>query len=1188
MNTPLAAAPAAALRAVSLDDKYTRARGRIFITGNQALARLPMLQKERDLAAGLNTAGYISGYRGSPLAGFDLALGKAKSHLAAHDIVFQPGVNEELAADAVWGTQQLNLYASAQRDGVFGLWYGKGPGLDRSADALKHANAAGTSRHGGVLLLAGDDHGAKSSTLAHQSEHLLSACGIPVLYPSSIQEYLDYGLHGWAMSRYSGLWVAMKCVTDIVETSGTVDVDPDRLQLVIPTDFVMPEGGLNIRWPDPPLAQEARMLSYKWYAALAYVRANRLNRVVFDSPQARFGIMAGGKSYLDMRQALIDLGLDDDACRRVGIRIYKVGCVWPLEALGAREFATGLSEILVVEEKRQFLEYTLKEELYNWRSDVRPRIYGKFDERDDGGGEWSVPRGQALLPMPFEHSPAMIAKVIAARLLRLGVPDDVRAHITARLAVVESKEREAEKLHVTAERKPWYCSGCPHNSSTKVPEGSRALAGIGCHYLVLGMDRNTTTFTQMGGEGVPWLGQMHFCSDRHVFVNLGDGTYFHSGLLAIRAAIAAHANITYKILFNDAVAMTGGQPVDGTLTVQQIAHQVLAEGATRVVVVSDEPEKYAARTGLPDSVTVHHRSELDSVQRTLREISGTSVLIYDQVCATEKRRRRKRGRMAESPRRAFINEAVCEGCGDCSRTSNCLSVEPVETELGTKRRINQSSCNQDLSCVDGFCPSFVTTEGAQLHQPAAARLTAPGFDPQAIAEPPLPALAAPCRILVTGVGGTGVVTIGALLGMAAHLDGAAVTVLDVTGLAQKGGAVLSHVQLARSADQIYSTRIATAAAQVMIGCDEIVASSSEALLLMQSAASHAVINTARTPTAEFVLNRNWEFPAASAEQAVLAAVGQCEFLNASATATELLGDAIYANPLLVGYAWQKGWLPLTRAALLRAIELNEVSIEKNRLAFECGRYLAVHGTNSLTTPTAPATEATLPTAAQRLAALIEHRTALLTSYQNAAYATRYQTAVQSMRGAELAVVGGTASATKALLLTEAVARNLAKLMAYKDEYEVARLYSGKTFLEQLRAQFAGEPGKDYRLQFHLAPPLLAKLDTHGHLIKRAYGAWMLPAFRMLAKLKGLRGTAFDIFGKTAERRMERRLVVDYLALVDELCASLKPGKHAAALELARLPEQIRGYGHVKDQSMAIAATRRAELLTLYRAAPSNA
>jgi len=1173
------AAPSA--DSVSLDDKYTLEKGRVYISGTQALVRLPMLQKARDRKAGLNTAGFVSGYRGSPLGALDQSLWKAKRHLQANDIVFQPGVNEDLAATAVWGTQQINLWPGATRDGVFGMWYGKGPGVDRTGDVFKHANSAGSDARGGVLVLAGDDHAAKSSSVAHQSEHAFIAAGIPVLYPSNVQEYLDYGLHGWAMSRYSGLWVAMKCVTDVIESTASIDLDPDRVEIVTPTDYTVPAGGLNIRWPDAPLAQEARLLDEKWYAALAYVRANRLNRIVIDSPTPRIGIITAGKAYLDVRQALSDLGLDDETCAKIGLRVLKVGCVWPLDAQDARAFATGLEEILVVEEKRQILEYALKEELYNWREDVRPKIYGKFDERDNEGGEWSVPRGDWLLPAHYELSPALIAKAIARRVARADLPDDVRARMLARVAIIDAKERDAAKPRVSVERKPWFCSGCPHNTSTNVPEGSRALAGIGCHYMSMWMDRKTETFSQMGGEGVAWLGQMHFSGDRHVFVNLGDGTYFHSGLLAIRAAIASNANITYKILYNDAVAMTGGQPVDGVLTVPQIAHQVSAEGAKRIVIVTDEPEKYDAGVALPAGVDVHHRDKLDSVQRMLRDVAGTTVLIYDQTCATEKRRRRKRGAYPDPARRAFINDAVCEGCGDCSVQSNCLSVEPLDTPLGTKRKINQSSCNKDFSCVKGFCPSFVMAEGAQLRKPAAARGgSAAAFDFDALPMPSLPALAGAYGILVTGVGGTGVVTIGGLIGMAAHLERKGVTVLDMAGLAQKGGAVLSHVQIAATPDALHATRIATGEARLVIGCDAIVSASNDVLSRTRHGVTVAAINSGATPTAEFVKNPKWTFPGTQTENELRDSIGDgCAFIDANQLALALLGDSIYSNPLLLGFAWQKGWLPLELTSLLRAIELNGVSVEKNRQAFTLGRYIAHHGAAAVQPAIAAgaAPSHTVVRMPESLDTLIGARQALLTTYQNDAYARCYRDVIERIRAKEAAITGDAA-----FPLTRAVAANLSKLMAYKDEYEVARLYADPAYLEKLRQQFDGVPGRDYTLNFYLAPPLLAKRDEHGHLQKKRFGPWILPAFRVLAKLKGVRGTPFDVFGHTAERRDERRLIADYIALVGEFCATLDAERLPVALQLAGLPDDIRGFGHVKARNMAAAEQKRARLLQTYR------
>jgi indolepyruvate ferredoxin oxidoreductase len=1071
MNAPLDAGQRAkleaALSSVTLDDKYTLERGRAYMSGIQALVRLPMLQQERDKAAGLNTAGFISGYRGSPLGGLDLSLWKAKQHLAGHQIVFQPGVNEDLAATAVWGSQQVNLYPSAKYDGVFSMWYGKGPGVDRTGDVFKHANSAGSSPHGGVLVLAGDDHAAKSSTLAHQSEHIFKACGIPVLFPSNVQEYLDFGLHGWAMSRYSGLWVALKCVTDVVESSASVDIDPHRTQIVLPTDFAMPEGGLNIRWPDPPLVQEARLLDYKWYAALAYVRANKLDRIEIDSPHARFGIMTGGKAYLDVRQALTDLGLDDETCSRIGIRLYKVGCVWPLEAQGAHAFASGLEEILVVEEKRQILEYAIKEELYNWPDAQRPRVFGKFDEKDGAGGEWSVPMGNWLLPAHYELSPAIIAKAIATRLDKFDLPSDVRARIAARIAVIEAKERALAKPRVEAERKPWFCSGCPHNTSTNVPEGSRAMAGIGCHYMTVWMDRSTSTFSQMGGEGVAWVGQAPFTNDKHVFANLGDGTYFHSGLLAIRAAIASKANITYKILYNDAVAMTGGQPVDGVLTVPQITHQLAAEGATKIVIVTDEPEKYeGAKQQLAPGITIHHRDQLDEVQRELREIAGTSILIYDQTCATEKRRRRKRGTYPDPAKRVVINEAVCEGCGDCSVKSNCLSVEPLETEYGTKRQINQSTCNKDYSCLNGFCPSFVSVEGGQLRKPkAASGLGSDAMPP--VPEPDVPSIEKPYGVLVTGVGGTGVVTIGALLGMAAHLENKGVTVLDVTGLAQKGGAVMSHVQIANHPADIHATRIAMGEASLVIGCDAIVTASDECMSRMQVGQTRVVLNSAATPTAEFIKNPNWRFPGSSTDADVRAAAGDegVDSVDANHFAVALLGDAIYTNPFVLGYAWQRGWVPLTYPSLKRAIELNAVQVEKNLAAFEWGRRAAhdLAAVRKLAQSAGRTGDAgsgasgehatggkiiTLHTP-KALDTLIDKRAVYLAAYQNDAYAARYRKIVADVRAAESSLDTGDGQ----FPLTEAVAKNLHKLMAYKDEYEVARLYADPAFIEKVKGSF---------------------------------------------------------------------------------------------------------------------------------------
>jgi indolepyruvate ferredoxin oxidoreductase len=1137
------------MRTVTLEDKFTTESGRVFLTGVQALTLLPMLQRRRDLAAGLNTAGFVSGYRGSPLGGLDQSLWRAKPHLERHHVVFQPGVNEDLAATALWGTQQVNLFAGARYDGVFGLWYGKGPGVDRCGDVFKHANSAGTSRFGGVIAVAGDDHAARSSTVAHQSEHAFKAAMMPVLAPSGVQDYLDFGLHGWALSRYSGCWVAFKAVADTVESSATVDLSPERLAIALPTDYQLPPDGLNIRWPDDRLVQEARLLNHKLYAALAYCRANGLNRIVIDAPRPRLGIIAAGKSYLDVRQAFDDLGIDDALAAEIGIRLYKIGMVWPLESEGVRRFAEGLEEILVVEEKRQLIEYQLKEELYNWREDVRPRVIGKFDEK----GEWAQPHGNWLLPATGELTPALIAKVIAARIERFYTS----ARIRTRLAVIEAKERAAAPA-IPISRVPWFCPGCPHNTSTNVPEGSRALAGIGCHYMVTWMNRSTATFSHMGGEGAAWIGQAPFTETRHVFVNLGDGTYFHSGILAIRAAVAAGVNATYKILYNDAVAMTGGQPVDGTLTVPDIARQLHAEGVGHVVVVTDGSPRSWHVADLPHGVAIRHRDDFDAIQREFRECPGVSAIIYDQACAAEKRRRRKRSKLVDPPRRVFINEHVCEGCGDCGVQSNCLAVVPVETSFGRKRAIDQSACNKDYSCVNGHCPSFVSVVGGRVRKGRAL-----GHDAD-LAVPPAPSFCStkqPYGILVTGVGGSGVVTIGALIGMAAHIDGKGVTVLDMTGLAQKGGAVFSHVRICDDPAAIHAVRIATGEADAVIGGDAVVTSSNEALAKMQAGRTRVAVNCAETPTAEFTRNPDWQFPLAHMQQAVRDAAGAdaVHCFDASTLAAQLMGDAIYANSLLLGYCWQLGMVPLAEAALARAMELNGVAVEQNLRAFAWGRR-AAHDPAAVARLLPAAADSTPPT----LDELIAERAAFLTDYQDAAYAERYRALVGRVQAHPAADAA----------LAEAVARSYFKLLAIKDEYEVARLYAESDFLERIDAAFEG----NYELQFHLAPPLLARPDpTSGRTAKIAFGPWMMTAFKWLARARKLRGTRWDIFGRGAERKLDRQLIADYEDDIALILGRLSPATRASAIELAALPQQIRGFGHVKKKSALAARQQRDKL-----------
>ncbi len=1183
MNAPLPDAIRKALETVTLDDKYSLDHGRAFMSGVQALVKLPMLQRLRDQMAGKNTAGFISGYRGSPLGNYDQALWNAKKYLQAQNIVFQPGVNEELAATALWGTQQLGFAppGSNRFDGVFGIWYGKGPGVDRCSDVFKHANNAGTTPWGGVIAVAGDDHVAKSSTAAHQSDHIFKACGLPVFFPASVQEILDLGIHAFAMSRYAGVWAGMKTIQEIVESSASAHIDPERVQIQLPTDFEMPPGGLHIRWPDHALDQEARLFHHKWYAALAYVRANKLNHNVIATPHDRFGLIASGKAYNDTRQALLDLGLDDATCRQLGIRLHKVAVVWPLEAQTARDFATGLQEILVVEEKRQIIEYQLKEELYNWRDDVRPNILGKFEEGDSAGGEWSQanPSGHQLLRANADLTPAMIARAIAGRLKKLGIAptgSEIGARIDAQLAVLQAKEQAMQALVVNgpaAERMPWFCSGCPHNTSTRVPEGSRALAGIGCHFMATWMDRSTIGFTQMGGEGVPWVGQQPFSHDGHVFANLGDGTYFHSGILAVRQAIAAGVNITYKILYNDAVAMTGGQQVgerpEGH-SVIQIAQSMRAEGAQKITVVTDEPEKYEGVQGLPVGIAIEHRDELDRIQREFRELKGCTVIIYDQTCATEKRRRRKRGTMVTPAKRVVINELVCEGCGDCGVQSNCLSVEPLETEFGRKRTINQSSCNQDFSCLKGFCPSFVTVEGGQLKKKAKGQISSP-HELGPLPEPAIPAAATAYGIVVAGVGGTGVITIGQLLGMAAHIEGKGIVTQDAAGLAQKGGATWSHVLIAESPDEIRTTRVGMAAADLILGCDPIVTAGKETTLRMREGRTRVALNGHSSPTAAFVKNANWQNPAERCVADVVQAVGAAGVgvFDADAVATRLMGDTIYVNPMLLGYAWQRGWIPLGLESLLRAMELNGVAVDANKAAFAWGRQ-AAHDwarVQSLLTPV----QTVQFQPRETLESLVARRVEFLTGYQNAAYAETYRAFVQKVQAVE-SPLGKTA-------LSEAVARYLFKLMAYKDEYEVARLHSDPAFHQRIAGMFDGE----YKLHYHLAPPLLAKKNARGELVKRAYGPAMGVAFRLLARLKGLRGTVLDLFGRTEERRGERALIDDYRACIEELLAGLSAGNHGAAVEIARLPEQIRGYGHVKARHLAAVRPVWAERMAAWRA-----
>ena len=1135
------------MNAVSLDDKYELAQGRVFMSGTQAIVRLLLEQRRRDHRSGRNTAGFVSGYRGSPLGGLDIALWQAARLLESHRIHFEPGLNEEIAATAVAGSQQAGIAGAARYEGVFGLWYAKNPGVDRAGDALKHANAAGTSALGGVLAISGDDPGATSSSMPNQCDQAFMSALMPVISPATVQEIIDCGLLGYALSRFSGLWVGVKTVADVVESCGVVCVAQDRPAIVLPEKHELPVGGLGIRLSESRWDQDVRLVEHRLPAARAFARANRLDRIVFGSARPRFGIVASGKAYLDVREALDELGLDQTAAENLGLGLYKVVMPWPLEPQSMREFALGLEEIIVIEERRSFIEMQLKEMAFNWFAQQRPVIVGKTDET-----------GAPLLPELGELSASRVAIVVGGRLTRRGV------QLNERLARIE---RTLLLQHAAAggtARLPHFCPGCPHARSTRVPDGSYAMGGIGCHSLRLWMPDSATKFMlQMGGEGANWLGLAPFVETKHVFQNLGDGTYVHSGSLGIRAAVAARRNITFRVLYNEATAMTGGQPVEGMLTVPQITWQLHAEGVGCIVVVTDEANKYAEGVRFAPGVTVHHRDELGRLQREMRDIPGVTALVYDQVCATEKRRRRKRGELPQAAVRVFINERVCEGCGDCVEQSQCAAVMPVDTFLGRKRRIDQSSCNVDLSCLNGFCPSFVTVEGTLRRAAGSVAEPSP--------EPPQAALNGPYDILIDGIGGTGVITVGAILGMAAHLEGKGCTLLDNTGIARKGGAVSTHVRLARDTIALYAPRIADGNAGLVLACDMIVSAGLPSLAKIAHGVTRVVINEDAVPTMNQRLDPDCAFDSGGSSTAIVqaAGAGNCDFVSAAKIAEHLVGDAIYTNMVMLGYAYQRGLVPLGHESIDRAIELNGTEIESNRSAFAWGR-LAVHDPQSVEAALMPHRD---EPAEDNLDVLIARRAAFLTNYQDAAYAQKYRELVDRVRSAERC------AAASAEPLTRAVASGYFRLLAYKDEYEVARLYSDGVFRTELEKRF----GSDIRIRYHLAPPLIAGRDPlTGHLKKREYGPWVGVAFNWIWRMRRLRGTWLDPFGYSEERRIERRLIIEYENTIDRLLGALSPVNHRLAVELALLPEALRGFGHVKQKNLEKVKKREKELLAELR------
>lgn len=1118
---------------ISLADRFDLTKRHVLLNGTQALVRLMLMQSARDRAAGLNTAGLCTGYRGSPLGGVDLQMMRSKKLLEPANILFQPGLNEDLAATAIWGSQQAELRGEGRYDGVFALWYGKGPGVDRSGDVMRHANMAGSSKFGGVVMAMGDDHTGESSTVLHQSDWAMVDAYIPVLSPAGVQEILDFGLYGWALSRFAGVWTGLKTMKDTVEATSVVDGDPFRMSFVTPDDFVMPEGGLNIRLGDTPVAQEARMIDYKRFAAEAFARANRIDRRVWGKPGAKIGIAAAGKNWLDVVHALSLLGLDQAEAERLGITTYKIGQTWPLDMTSFHEWAEGLDLIIVVEEKRKLIEVQVKEAIFDDRRGRR--VYGWHK-----GDTWEHGRRLELFPTRYALDPVLIAQRLGDILIEEGRRTDRLESALSKLAETRRNDNAPE----VAVRTPWFCSGCPHNTSTKVPEGSRAYAGIGCHYMVQWMDRETTGFTQMGGEGANWIGEAPFSRRPHVFQNLGDGTYNHSGSLAIRAAKAAGTNITYKILFNDAVAMTGGQPNEGELTAPQIVRELQAIGVP-VVLVYDEKEEID-RDLFPKGLRFEERASMMAVQRELAEVPGVTAIVYVQTCAAEKRRRRKKGKFPDPDRRVWINPEVCEACGDCSVQSNCVSVVPFDTKLGRKRAIDQSSCNKDYSCVKGFCPSFVSVYGGKLRKPAAEALHLPDLP-----APALPAIRGTHNLVITGVGGTGVVTIGAVLAQAAQLDGKGAGMMEMAGLAQKGGAVHIHLRLANDPADISAIRVAVGEADAIIGGDLVVTAGAKTIGLMTNGRTGAVVNEHEIITGEFTRVRDFRVPADRLKMSLQARLGdRVSFLDASKLAERYLGDSIYSNMLITGAAWQQGLIPLSEGAILRAIELNGAKAEENKRAFQIGRWAILHPEQAIPAPAK--VEAFDP---------VDYRANRLVGYQGPKLKRRFLKLVD-MAPAEL---------------RETVAESYYRLLAVKDEYEVARLHLTTT--EGVARTFDG----DTKLTFHMAPPFLGGKDSEGRPKKREFGPWILPVFRTLSALRGLRGTPLDVFGWQGERRRERALARQYEQDMAEVLPKVTPATMDIVRELAALPQQIRGYGFIKDAAAEKAQGRRDELLAAFRA-----
>ena len=1126
-----------------LSDKYTLDKGRVFLTGTQALVRLPIIQRKIDQSNGINTACYISGYTGSPLGGYDHALNQASDFLDENEIVFQPGINEDLAATALHGTQQTTLVEKPKYDGVFGIWYGKGPGVDRSGDALKHGNYAGTSKYGGVLALAGDDHGAKSSTTAHQSDHAFIHFGMPILNPATVQDYLDFGVLGFAMSRYSGCWVGFKCVTDTVESAASVDISLDRFKPVIPNDDPIGDENIHIQWGFAPAASEPRLYKTRLPAAQAFARANSIDKVIFEDKK-KLGIVTSGKAYLDVRQALDELGLDDELCKKIGVSLFKVGMVWPLDDKKILDFSKGHKELLVIEEKRPIVEDQLIKYLYNNKN--RPMIVGKKDEN-----------GDYLVPGEGELSPSLVALIIAKRISNLSLNIDLTKKVNEIEEFLQSiNQSPASNLF----RLPSFCAGCPHNTSTKVPEDSFAFGGIGCHGMATFMpERHTYNLGQMGGEGVMWTGIAPFTETDHIFQNLGDGTYYHSGILALRSAVASGANITYKILVNDAIAMTGGQEITGKVRIDDLTWQVHAEGAKKVVVVTDYPDKYPKNASFAPGVEVFQRDKLDEVQKNLREIKGVTVILYDQYCATELRRRRKRGLVEEPNKKIFINPLVCEGCGDCGVESNCIAIEPLETKFGRKRQINQSACNKDFSCTKGYCPSFLTITGGTLKKKSNSLENAHDFKEFKLPDPTTAEINKPFNILITGIGGSGVITLGAILGTAAHLEGKGSSTLDVAGLAQRNGPVTSHLRVSNSPSELHATRIASGSADLIIGCDIVVTTGIEAMSKISPYRTNMVINNHVAPTSSFASDPSLDLSSARMIKGLKDAGSEelIHFINATKLSSSLIGNAIGANLFLVGYAIQKGLFPISLKAIEKAIELNGVSIKMNKESIYWGRLAAID-IKKVENVAFSQNDILQNEEIETLESIVRDRTKFLTSYQDSKYANRYNTFVNKIISKDKSIPNDKDD------LSKAAAKYFFKLMSYKDEYEVARLHTGNEIREYLDDKLEG----NYKIEYSLAPPVLGgRNKSTGKYPKRKLPSFTFYIFKVLKHFKFLRGTIFDIFGFSKHRKIERDLIIEYENIILKILDNISIDNYEIAIKIASLPEQIKGYDVVKEKNI---------------------